>query len=85
MASLSSTGPAKDQFVLGLAALVCHSTGSDASADNLTAIITASGNKVPAYYAPLYASSIEKAGGVDKMFTKIGGGAAPAAAVGKSK
>jgi ribosomal protein L12E/L44/L45/RPP1/RPP2 len=85
MASLSSTGPAKDQFVCGLAALVCHGSGADASADNLTAIITASGNKVPAYYAPLYAASIEKAGGVDKMFTKIGGGAAPAAAAGKSK
>ena len=78
--SLSATGPAKDQFVLGLAALVCHGSGVDASADNLNAVVTASGNTVPTYWSPLYAQCIEKAGGVDKFFTKLGGGGgAPAA------
>lgn len=80
--SIPVSGNAKNNLVLGLAALVCHGSGVDASADNLSAAITASGNEVPAFWAPLYAQLIEKAGGADKFFTKIGGGggaAAPAA------
>ena len=80
MASLSSTGAVKEQFILGLAALVCGDGGVDASADNLNAVVSASGNTVPAYWAPLYAQTIEKAGGVDKFFTKLGGGGGGAAA-----
>ena len=80
--SLDATGTAKESFVLGLAAIVCHGSGADASADNLNAVVSASGNSVTAYWPSLFAQGIEKAGGVDKMFTKLGGGgggAAPAA------
>jgi ribosomal protein L12E/L44/L45/RPP1/RPP2 len=79
--SLDATGPARDQFVLGLAALVCADSNVDVSADNLNAVVNASGNKVAAYWAPLYATYVEKAGGVQKFFTSpgSGGGAAPAA------
>lgn len=79
MASLSSTGPARDQFVVALAALVCHDSGADASSDNLNSVISASGNSVGAYWTPLYAQYIEKAGGVDKFFTKVGSGGGGAA------
>jgi large subunit ribosomal protein LP1 len=69
-------------MVTGLAALVCHDGAQEVSAENLTAIIKASGNEVPSYYPTLYASYIEKAGGVQEFFTKpsAGGAAAPAAA-----
>ena len=51
----------------------------DISAENINAVLEASGNKAPAYYAPLYASLIEKAGGVEKFLAAPGAGAAPAA------
>eukprot|EP01006_Ploeotia_vitrea_P031435 TRINITY_DN63763_c0_g1_i1.p1 TRINITY_DN63763_c0_g1~~TRINITY_DN63763_c0_g1_i1.p1 ORF type:complete len:112 (+),score=18.52 TRINITY_DN63763_c0_g1_i1:45-380(+) len=63
--AFQATGTEKDQLIVGLAALVC---GDDCSADNLNAVIKASGNTVPAYYTPLYASFIDKAGGVSKFF-----------------
>jgi large subunit ribosomal protein LP1 len=80
--SLPTSGPAQAQMVTGLAALVCHDGAQEVSAENLTAIIKASGNEVPSYYPTLYASYIEKAGGVQEFFTKpsAGGAAAPAAA-----
>ena len=79
--SLSASGAERDQFVVALAALVVADSGSDVSADNLNAVISASGNKVASYWAPLYSSYIEKAGGVEKFFSAPGsgggGGAAP--------
>jgi len=70
-------------MVTGLAALVCHDGAQEVTAENLTAIIKASGNDVPAYYPTLYSGYIEKAGGVQEFFTKpSAGGAAPAAAAG---
>ena len=80
MAFSATSGAAKNNMVMGLAALVCHGSGIDASADNMNSVISASGNEVPAFWAPLYAQYIEKAGGADKFFTKLGGGGGGAAA-----
>ena len=80
MSFSSTSGAAKNNLVMGLAALVCHGSGIDASADNLNALVSASGNEIPAFWAPLYAQYIEKAGGADKFFTKIGGGGGGGAA-----
>ena len=62
--ALSVTGAEKDQYVASLAALILADAGSDITSDNITAVITASGNTVPGYYATFYATYIEKAGGV---------------------
>ena len=78
MAELSYSGSDKEQFVTALAAIVC-SDGGDVTADNINAVISASGNAVAAYWAPLFASSIEKSGGISKLFSApgaAGGGAA---------
>ena len=64
-----------------LAALILADSKLDITVENLTAVMEASGNKVPAYYAPLFASMIEKAGGVEKFLAgPSAGGAAPAGA-----
>jgi large subunit ribosomal protein LP1 len=87
--SLSATGGERDQFVVSLAALVVADAGQDVSADNINAVINASGNKVASYWAPLFSTYIEKAGGVNKFFSGPGsgggGGSAPAAAPGDLK
>lgn len=74
MADLTYTGVDKDQLVVSLAAIVCGSSGQDVSADNINAVISGSGNSVAAYWAPLFASACEKAGGIDKMYPTAGGG-----------
>lgn len=62
--ALSVTGAEKDQYVASLAALILADSGSDITSENITAVINASGNKVPGYYTTFYATYIEKAGGV---------------------
>lgn len=74
MADLTFTGADKDQLVTSLAAIVCASSGQEVTAENITSVITGSGNSVAAYWAPLFASSVEKAGGIDKMYPSAGGG-----------
>jgi hypothetical protein len=74
MADLASTGADKDQLVVSLAAIVCASSGQDVSADNINAVISGSGNSVAAYWAPLFATACEKAGGIDEIYPKAGGG-----------
>uniref|UniRef100_A0A7S3HK71 60S acidic ribosomal protein P1 n=1 Tax=Spumella elongata TaxID=89044 RepID=A0A7S3HK71_9STRA len=80
--SYQVTGADKDQLVTSLAAIVLSDSGADITAESLNAVIAASGNQVPAYYATLFASFIEKSGGLDKFFAgpSAGGAAAPAAA-----
>ena len=73
--SFQVEGPEKDQLVVSLAALLLHDSGVEISADNLSAVVSASNNTVPAYYAPLYATYIEKAGGVDKFLIGPSAGA----------
>lgn len=74
--SLAVTGTEKDSFVASLATLVC---GDGCTAESINAVVTASGNTLPAYYAPLYASYVDKAGGLEKIYGKgpAAGGAAP--------
>lgn len=48
-------------------------SGSALTAENLTAVVKATGNDVPAYYPTLFAAYLEKSGGCDK-FCKLGGG-----------
>ncbi len=74
--SFQVTGSEKDQLVVSLAALLLHDSGADVSADNLQAVVNASGNTVPAYYPTLYASFIEKAGGVNKFLVGPSAGGA---------
>ena len=71
---MNITGADKDQLVLGLAALICNDCGAEISAENLTSVISASGNSVASYWAPLYAAYIEKAGGVERFMGGPGGG-----------
>mmetsp|Transcript_7543 Transcript_7543/g.7772 ORF Transcript_7543/g.7772 Transcript_7543/m.7772 type:complete len:123 (+) Transcript_7543:91-459(+) len=74
--------PEKEQLIVSLAALVCSDSGVEMTAENLEAVISGSGNKIASYWAPLYASYIEKAEGLDKFTAGpgSGGGGAPAAA-----
>lgn len=82
MASLSYTGSDKDQLVVSLAAIVVASSGQEVTADGINAVITGSGNSVAPYWAPLFASAVEKAGGIDKMYPKAGGGGGGASVAG---
>ncbi|TFJ82135.1 hypothetical protein NSK_006464 [Nannochloropsis salina CCMP1776] len=74
--SLAELSPAqKEEMVLSLSALLLQDSGVDMSAENLDAVIKASGNTVAAYYPALYASLIEKAGGkLDKFMGAPGAG-----------
>jgi hypothetical protein len=74
--SLQVEGADKDQLIASLAALVLSDSGAEITAENIEAVIKASGNSVPAYYAPLFANFISKAGGVDKFLAgpSSGGG-----------
>jgi ribosomal protein L12E/L44/L45/RPP1/RPP2 len=66
--SFQVSGADKDQLVTSLAAIILSDSGAEITADSINAVVSASGNNVPAYYPTLYASFIEKAGGVDKFF-----------------
>ena len=62
----------------------CIDSGVDITADAISAVVAASGNKIPSYYASLYASYIEKAGGMEPFMAAPsgGGGGSVAAAAG---
>ena len=75
--SINVSGAAKDQLVMSLSALVLSDSGIDISADNLSAVAKASGNTTNSYFPTLFASLIEKSGGVDKFL------AGPSAGSGK--
>lgn len=64
----------KAELVCSLSALLCADSGADVSADNLNAVIKASGNKVATYWVPVFASTVEKAGGIDKFCKAPGAG-----------
>jgi large subunit ribosomal protein LP1 len=69
--------------ITALSALLLADAGVEVSADNMTAVINASGNSVDSSTVEMYAAFVEKAGGVDKFTAGPGGGggggAAPAA------
>jgi large subunit ribosomal protein LP1 len=64
----------KEELVVSLSALLCADAGAELSADNLSAVIAASGNSVADQYVPVYASVLEKAGGVEKYLQEPGAG-----------
>lgn len=65
--SLNVSGADKNNLLVSLGALILSDASLEISSDNIMALVTSSGNDVPAYYATLYANYIEKAGGVDKF------------------
>ena len=82
--SLEVSGADKQALVTSLAAVLLADVKAEVTSENISAVVSASGNTVAAYYPDLFANVIEKAGGVDKFFQSPGGGgaAAPAAAAG---
>eukprot|EP00640_Fibrocapsa_japonica_P008733 CAMPEP_0113933434 /NCGR_PEP_ID=MMETSP1339-20121228/19_1 /TAXON_ID=94617 /ORGANISM="Fibrocapsa japonica" /LENGTH=56 /DNA_ID=CAMNT_0000934619 /DNA_START=92 /DNA_END=258 /DNA_ORIENTATION=- /assembly_acc=CAM_ASM_000762 len=56
MALSDLSGAAKEEMVVSLAALVLADSGVDMSADNLNAVVSASGNDIAPYWSTLFAS-----------------------------
>ena len=83
MVNIAALSPAeKEDLVTSLATLILHDAGAEISADNLNAIITASGNEVQPYWGNLISSFVEGKD-LDEFLLKPGmGGGAPAAAAG---
>ena len=84
--SLEVVGADKEALVTSLAAILLADVSAEVTAENISSVVSASGNKIAAYYPDIFVNVIEKAGGVDKFFQKPGGGgggsAAPAASAG---
>jgi ribosomal protein L12E/L44/L45/RPP1/RPP2 len=67
----------KQEFVASLSALIVGKAASEegeVSGEKIEAVATASGNKVSAAYASLWASVVDKAGGVTKFTAGPGSG-----------
>eukprot|EP00612_Vaucheria_litorea_P005390 CAMPEP_0171464540 /NCGR_PEP_ID=MMETSP0945-20130129/7825_1 /TAXON_ID=109269 /ORGANISM="Vaucheria litorea, Strain CCMP2940" /LENGTH=87 /DNA_ID=CAMNT_0011991663 /DNA_START=93 /DNA_END=352 /DNA_ORIENTATION=+ len=81
MADISAlTAPQKEDLVTSLATLILHDAGADITADNINALVTASGNEVQPYWGNLIATFTEGKD-LDEFLLKpgMGGGPAPAA------
>jgi len=75
MAALEGLSAAeKAELVCSLSALLCADAGAELSEENINAVIAASGNKVAAFWTPAFASTLAKAGGVDKYTKGPGSG-----------
>ena len=62
-------------MVTSLAVLVCSDAGSDLTAENLTAVITASGNTASPVWVNLFAESLAKnEGSIEKFCAQPGSG-----------
>lgn len=74
--SLQENGSQKDSLAISLAAILLSDSNIDISADNLQSVLSAASVKVPAYLPPLYATYIEKSGGISRFFSgpSAGGG-----------
>mmetsp|Transcript_8979 Transcript_8979/g.13089 ORF Transcript_8979/g.13089 Transcript_8979/m.13089 type:complete len:125 (-) Transcript_8979:368-742(-) len=64
----------KQELVASLSALLVGSAGGEVNSETLTAVATASGNDLSAAWAALFASVVDKAGGIDKFCAAPGGG-----------
>jgi hypothetical protein len=73
--SFQVEGADKDQLVTSLAVLLLSDSGVEATAENISAVVNASGNSVPAYYSTLYASFLTKAGDISKFMAGPSAGA----------
>ena len=74
--SFECTGADKDQLVTSLAILLLTDCKQEVTADAINAVVTGSKNSVPAYYPTLYATYVEKAGGIEGMCSGPSAGAA---------
>lgn len=81
MAFSGVSGSAKEDLVVSLAILALHDGGVAVSADNINAIIAASGNTVAGYWGALY-SKVLAGRNIDDLLLKPGAGGAPPAAAG---
>ena len=79
MASTATVSKAEhDELCCGYAALILQDEGSDVSSENITKLITASGNSVESYWPGLFAKAV---GALDlkELLSNVGGGGAAAA------
>lgn len=72
--SFEVSGAEKDQLVVSLASILLSDSSLEITNENLESVVSATGNKVPAYYISLFTTYIEKAGGVEKFFSAPGAG-----------
>jgi large subunit ribosomal protein LP1 len=75
------SGSAKEDLVVSLAILVLHDGGVAVSAENINAVVGASGNSVAPYWGALY-SKVLAGRNIDDMLLKPGAGGGPAPAAG---
>lgn len=64
----------KSELVVALSALLVSDVGGKATPESINAVISASGNVVAPLWAEAFASTIAKAGGVDKFLKSPGEG-----------
>mmetsp|Transcript_1328 Transcript_1328/g.1907 ORF Transcript_1328/g.1907 Transcript_1328/m.1907 type:complete len:86 (+) Transcript_1328:203-460(+) len=64
----------KQELVASLSALIVGQAGGEINSDSLKAVAEASGNDLSAAWAALFASVVDKAGGIDKFCAAPGGG-----------
>jgi hypothetical protein len=64
------------QLAASLAAVLLHDVKAEITADSIDAVLTAASIKVPAYIPTIFATYIEKAGGIEKFLAgpSAGGG-----------
>mmetsp|Transcript_39676 Transcript_39676/g.28667 ORF Transcript_39676/g.28667 Transcript_39676/m.28667 type:complete len:119 (+) Transcript_39676:27-383(+) len=73
---MAFVGGDKDGFVCSLAAMALYDGDAEVTADQLTALINATGNSVEPYWPSLFASAV--AGKMGEIIASRGAGAAPA-------
>jgi hypothetical protein len=74
--SFECTGADKDQLVTSLAVLLLSDCEQAVTADAINAVLSSSGNSVASYYPTLFATFVEKAGGVEDMCSAPSAGGA---------
>lgn len=72
----------KQELVASLASIIAGTSGSDVTAESLSAIADASGNSLNGAWAALFADVVTKAGGVDKFCAAPGAGSGGGATAG---
>jgi ribosomal protein L12E/L44/L45/RPP1/RPP2 len=76
MAALEGLGVNdKAELVCSLSAILCSDSKVELSAENLSAVIAASGNAVAPHWVPAFSSTLQKSGGIDLFLKGPGEGA----------
>mmetsp|Transcript_50919 Transcript_50919/g.160996 ORF Transcript_50919/g.160996 Transcript_50919/m.160996 type:complete len:130 (-) Transcript_50919:264-653(-) len=77
MAFSGMAGSSKEDMLVSLATLALHDGGKDITADNINALVTASGNEVASYWGALF-SDLMNGKNIDELIVQPGaGGPAP--------